>query len=180
MDPFVGEIRLVALNFAPRNWFFCQGQLLPIQQYTALFSLLGVAYGGDGRTTFALPDLRGRAVVGKGQGPGLSAYPQGSIVGTEAVTLTTAQMPAHLHTLSGGTVPVSANNGTQTQPTGNYYAANSVEQYGQAIAAGGQMASTMLAGTTGITGGGNSHENRMPYLALNYIIAYTGIFPQRP
>jgi microcystin-dependent protein len=179
MDPFVGELRLMPYSFAPNGFFPCDGRLLPINQYTALFALLGVNYGGDGRTTFALPDLRGRAIVGAGQGPGLSQYPQGSRVGTETVTLNATQMPAHVHTLATATVPVSANNGTQTQPTGNYYAANGVEQYGQAVAPNGQMSNTMLAGTTDAAGGGTAHPNLMPSLALNYVIAYNGIFPQR-
>ena len=134
-DPFIGEVGLFANNFAPRGWAFCDGQLLQISENTALFSLLGTTYGGDGRTTFGLPDLRGRTAIGEGNGPGLTPRSLGSKTGVENVTLTEAQMPSHAHTLP----PPSD--------------------------------------TTGSTGGGQSHTNMQPSLALNYIIALFGVYP---
>ena len=180
MDPFVGEIRLMPYSFAPRGWALCQGQLLPIQQNTALFALLGTQYGGNGTTTFALPDLRGRAVVGQGQGPGLTNYAQGQMAGAESVTLLSAQIPAHVHSLASATntVPASSNLGAANTPAGGYFAKNAAEQYGQAVNAAGNMAPT-LKGNSGIAGGGQAHENRQPFLALNYCIATQGVFPQR-
>jgi microcystin-dependent protein len=177
MDPFVGEIRLMAINFPPRGWAFCLGQLMPINQNTALFSLLGTTYGGDGRTTFALPDLRGRSALGIGQGPGLSSYVQGVQTGTEAVTLQVAQMPAHIHSVTG-TVAANSAIGTATSPANGYLAAAGSPQYSEN--SGGQpMADDLVSGQTDTVGGNEPHENRMPYLALNYCIALQGVFPQR-
>ena len=181
MDPFVGEIRLVGFNFAPRNWALCNGQLLAISQNTALFSLLGTTYGGNGQTTFALPDLRGRAIVHAGQGPGLSPYSRGQISGTENVTLLPAQMPAHTHSLAG-TALLKTNNGVpgnSSSPVGNYLATAAVNEYGEETSN-----KTMLAGSVGgsatLTGGSVPHDNRMPYLSMYYVIALQGIYPQRP
>lgn len=182
MDPFVGEIRLMPYSFAPRGWAFCNGQTLPITQNPALFSLLGTQYGGDGRTTFALPNLQGRTYVGAGQGQGLTNYPQGTATGTESVTLTVQQMPAHTHDLSNtATMPVNGVLATQSTPSGNYYAPVSGNpfQYGIDPQANG-MASDVLNGTASAVGGNQPHENRMPYLVLNYCIALVGIFPPRP
>ena len=178
MDPFVGEIRLMPYSFAPRGWQLCDGSLLQIRQNTALFSLLGTRYGGDGQNTFAIPDLRGRAAVGMGQGPGLTNYPQGTKAGTEAVTLQLQQMPAHIHSMTGSaTLPASTGSGAKSTPTGNYFAKEPVEQYGQA--ANGGNTKPMLNGTTSAAGGGQPHENRMPFLVMNYCIALQGVFPQR-
>jgi microcystin-dependent protein len=182
MDPFVGEIRLFALNFAPRNWAFCQGQVLSIAQNTALFSLLGTQYGGNGTTTFGLPDLRGRTYVGAGQGAGLSPYPLGTLLGSESVTLLSTQIPAHTHTLTG-TVPVNSEEANSNIVAGGYYAdipTGTPEQYSPDVLANGQMAADIISGTTGVAGGGQGHENRMPFLVLNYCIALWGIYPQRP
>jgi microcystin-dependent protein len=173
MDPLLGEIRLMALNFPPRGWAFCQGQLMAISQNTALFSLLGTTYGGDGRTTFALPDLRGR--TGMGQNP--ATYPLGTMTGTETVTLAPSAMPAHTHTLSS-TVPVSTTAGTATSPAGGFFA-QAGAQYGDS-ADGGNMAATLLNGSSTPAGGSQPHENRMPFLVLNYCIALQGDFPIRP
>jgi len=178
MDPFVGEIRLMAINFPPRGWAFCQGQLMPISQNTALFSLLGTTYGGDGRTTFGLPDLRGRTGVGVGQGPGLTNYPLGVKVGAESVTLQTSQLPAHTHAFTS-TVPTNSDLGTELTPTGGYLAAATSPQYNEN--SGGQpMAADLVTGQSAAAGNGQAHENRMPFLALNYCIALQGVFPQRP
>jgi microcystin-dependent protein len=166
-EPFLGQIILVPYNFAPRGYAFCQGQILSIAQNTALFSLLGTTYGGNGQTTFALPDLRGRHAVSQGQGPGLSFYTLGEQGGVESVTLTTQQMPAHPH-LANATMTTA----NDTKPAGNY------------LAVGGayiNAAPNTQMGAQMISPAGNSqpHENRDPYLALNYCIALQGIFPSR-
>ncbi len=173
-DPFLGEIRVSPLNFAPRGWAFCQGQLLAISQNTALFALLGTTYGGNGQTTFALPDLRGRVAVHVGQGPGLSPYDLGQVGGTETVTLTAAQLAPHTHAANC----IDAN-GDQYAPNNAIWAKDVAQnpQYGAAKAAG-TMAQNII-GSAG-SGGGQPHNNMQPYLALNYCIALQGIFPQRP
>jgi microcystin-dependent protein len=181
MDAFVGEIRAVGFNFAPRNWAFCQGQILPINQYTALFSLLGTTYGGDGRSTFALPDLRGRAAVQAGQGGGLSNYPLGQRNGVENVTLLPAQLPAHTHSLgTAGSIGVTAAQGDLTSPVNNFLAAtNNLNQYGEESTTGATMNPGSVTGTGGVQGGSAPHPNMMPYETINYIIALVGIFPPR-
>jgi microcystin-dependent protein len=179
MDPFIGEIRAVGFNYAPRGWAFCDGATLQIRSNTALFAILGTTYGGDGQSTFRLPDLRGRIVVHAGQGPGLSRYPLGSVSGTENVILALPQLAAHTHGL-GTDIAVSANNaaGSGTTPTGNVPAVNSgVQQYSPS--ADTAMAAGSVGGTAANVGGGQAHSNMMPYLTLNYIIATTGIFPPR-
>jgi len=179
MDPFVGEIRAIGFNYAPNNWAFCQGQLMPINRYTALFSLLGTTYGGDGRTTFALPDLRGRLIVHPGQGGGLSRYTLGQVSGTENTTLLVTQLPAHTHGL-GSDLAVGATTavGSVASPAGSVPALNgSVQRYSSTSDT--LMATTSVTGTAAATGGSTPHSNIMPYLSLNYIIALAGIFPQR-
>jgi microcystin-dependent protein len=169
-DPFLGEIALVGFNFPPLGWALCNGQLLPINQNTALFSLLGTTYGGDGITNFALPDLRGRVPIHMGQGPGLSSFVIGQTGGAEAITLTAAQMPSHSHTLNA-----SSQNGSSDTPTGAFPAksAAGVPQYGAA-------SNTAMAAAAVSTAGSNvPHENHQPFLTMNYIIALNGIFPSR-
>lgn len=169
-DYFVGEMRWVAFNFAPKGWATCDGQILSISQNTALFSLLGTQFGGDGKTTFALPDVRGRAPVHQGQGPGLSLRTIGEKVGTETVTLTTGQIPAHTHQLKG-----TSNIATAVTPTSNVAAAKSrTPLYGAA-----SNLVNMSPGAIDLTGGGQAHENMPPYLVLNCVIALQGIFPPR-
>jgi microcystin-dependent protein len=163
-QPFLGEIRLVGFTFAPRGWMFCQGQLLPINNNQALFALLGTTYGGDGTSTFALPDLRGRAAVGQGQGPGMVNVAIGDVMGTETVTLSTNQIPAHTHTTQG-----SAGAQTTNRPTGAYQAAGNSYSTAHDV--------TMAASDP--TGGNQPHENRPPSLGLSYVIAVQGIFPSR-
>ena len=171
-EPFLAEIRIFPYNFAPRGWAFCQGQLLAISQNTALFSLLGTTYGGNGITTFGLPDLRGRVGVHVGQGPGLSPYDLGQVGGTETVTLTAAQIAPHPH-------PANCVNGAGNSggPNNNVWSsdAGGNNQYGITKAAG-----TMAPNIIGPSGGGQPHNNIQPYLAMNYCIALQGIFPQRP
>ncbi len=168
-ESYIGEIMLVGFTYAPRNWAFCDGQLLSISSNTALFSLLGTIYGGDGRTTFALPDLRGRQPVHKGQGPGLADYREGQRSGSETVTLTAQQMPSHTH------LPrASGQAGTTSSPAGAYWAAGSgsVRPYHATPA-------VPLGSAVQSTGGSQSHENMAPYLTLSFIICLQGIYPSR-
>jgi microcystin-dependent protein len=178
MDPFLGEIRIMPFPFTTRGWAACDGRLIAISQNTALFALLGTQYGGDGRTTFALPDLRGRAIVGAGQGPGLSSYPQGTRIGTETVTLNSTQLPAHTHALGTPTVAVSGATATASSPAGGFFTKVSPETFGTGTG-NGPMAANMVNGPTTAVGGSQAHENRMPYLTLSYFIAVQGVFPQR-
>ena len=168
-NPYVGEIRLFAGNFAPAGWMFCDGTLLPIAQDETLFALIGTTYGGDGVTTFALPDLRSRVPIHMGQGAGLSAYVLAQNGGAETVTLTVAQIPAHSH------VPkANSNHGTTTMPANNVWAAAAdFTQY--------TLGSTgnMFAGAVGLAGGSQPHDNRLPYLGINFIISLFGIFPSQ-
>jgi microcystin-dependent protein len=178
-DPFLGEIILFAGNFAPRNWAFCHGQLLPISQNTALFSILGTQYGGDGRTTFALPDLRGRVPIGTGQGPGLSSYPSnGQKGGAETHTLSEAEMPQHDHPIQlqlFGSSDVAysqspAGGVPATSPEADAFAADTNLT---PMAAGAANSTVLNAGAS------QAHNNMQPYLSLNYIIALYGTFPSR-
>lgn len=180
MEPFIGQITIFAGNFAPRSWAFCDGTLLPISQYTALFSILGTTYGGDGRTTFALPDLRGRVPISPGQGPGLSDYRLGQRGGVEDVTLNITQVPSHNHNLNA-----SPNAGTSATPTGNFIAKHQVTVErgntvdGDSFTPDSTGLGSMNTGSISNTGGSQSHENRPPFLAINYIIALQGIYPSR-
>lgn len=167
MDPYLGEIRLFAGNFAPTGWALCNGQLLAISQYTALFSLLGTFYGGNGTSNFALPDLRGRAPMHYDQGPGLSPHVIGEVGGSESVTLTQLEIPPHTHALGA-----AASVGTIASPAAAVPAASSERNFGYAAAADTTMAPVGGSGS-------QAHENRQPFLALNYIIALQGIFPPR-
>ena len=173
----IGQTILFAGNFAPRGWAFCEGQTLQISQNTALFSILGTTYGGDGRTTFMLPDLRGRAAVGvggtSGEGPGLSRYVLGERGGTETHTLLTSEMPAHGHTLRDQV----AEEGDEASPVGNYLAGdpNGATNYKAAPDSGEFLATS----TSDNTGSGIAFDIRQPFLGLNYIIATQGVFPSR-
>lgn len=183
MDPFIGQIQAFGFNFAPRGWALCDGQLLPIAQNTALFSLLGTTYGGDGRTTFGLPDLRGRTALHQGRGPGLSSYRLGERGGTETVTLNNTQIPSHTHpaTFTGtGSISVNSAEGEENDPNGNFLAKTSTSSYADE-AGTGALKGLNLSGdvTVGNDGGGRSHENRQPFLVINYCIALAGLFPSR-
>lgn len=171
-EPFIAEVRIFAGNFAPRGWAFCNGQLLPINGNEALFSLIGTIYGGDGRTTFALPDLRGRAPIHAGRGPGLSEYRIGERGGAETVTLQATEIPAHNH---GFNVPAQSGDGSTDEPIGNFPAKGSNGETVYANDSNGSMG----PGTTGNAGGNQPHNNIQPYLAVNYIIALVGLFPSR-
>jgi microcystin-dependent protein len=173
-NPFLAEIRIFAGNFAPTGWARCDGQIMPIGQNTALFSLLGTTYGGDGRTTFALPNLQGCAPLQAGQGPGLSLRDLGETGGEPAVTLRQSEMPAHAHGASG-----SSNPGNQTVAAGNVWAAGS--QRGQVVYsdAGPASRSPMSPSALAASGGNQPHNNLPPYLGLTFIIALQGVFPAR-
>lgn len=176
-EPYISQIEAFPFGYAPKNWALCAGQLLPINQYQALFSLIGTYYGGDGVRNFALPDLRGRVALGFGQGTGLSNYAIGQQGGQEGHTLVVTETPTHTHTINatnngatgGSNVPgasVTLGSGYATSsgsPAVNIYSADSA---------------TIPMGSLGATGG-QAHENRMPYLALNYCIALAGIYPSR-
>jgi microcystin-dependent protein len=174
-EPFIGEIVMFGGNFAPRGWALCDGQLLAINQNQALFSILGTTYGGDGRTTFGLPDLRGRFAMHKGTGPGLSSRRLGEKGGTETETLTTAQIPAHTHT---PTVNAFSSEGDSTTPDNNIWAKSG---QGDPDYYTGEDNRIMSADAVQIAnaGGGQAHNNMPPFQAVNYIIALTGVFPSR-
>jgi len=178
-QPYVGEIRAVGFTFAPPGYFTCDGRLLPISQYDALFTLLGTTYGGDGVTTFALPDLRGRLVVSQGTGPGLSQIVFGQTAATESVTLLTNNLPSHAHlTLASTAAANTAAPGPTTYlaaPVTNN-AANT-ELFYLPNTSNGKTIVPLDPSTVGAAGNSLPHENRMPFLAINYIIAWSGIFP---
>ena len=174
MEPFIGQIMMFGGNFAPRGWALCDGQLLPIAQNSALFSILGTTYGGDGKTTFGLPDLRGRAPMHAGHGPGLSARQLGQKSGSETNTLTTNQIPSHKHGLNASNEPGSINTA----------AGNSLGSFGQSLPPSGPYTSSspntpMNAGAIGSTGGGQPVNNMQPFQVVNFVIALQGIFPSR-
>lgn len=171
-EPFVGQITAVGFGFAPKGWALCNGQILPIAQNQALFSLLGTTFGGNGVTTFALPDLRGRTPIHWGTGPGLASIALGESAGTETVTLITSQLPMHNHI-------AMASNATADQavPGGNLWAtesAGATAMYSDQSATG-----TMSPQAVGSAGGNQPHNNMQPYLTINFIIALQGIFPSR-
>ncbi|MEA3009707.1 MAG: hypothetical protein QOJ91_1399 [Sphingomonadales bacterium] len=176
MDPFVAEIRIVPFNFAPKGWAFCDGQLLPLSQNTALFALLGTTYGGDGKSTFALPNLQGSAAMHPGQGPGLSLRDLGEMGGEQSVTLLVSEMPVHTHTMNATTSPSTttlpaSNTSLGRSVGGSFYKANVPTPYGALT----QMAPQALPPA----GGSLPHNNLQPYLTLNYILALQGVFPPR-
>ena len=180
-EPFIGEVKMFGFYFAPRGYATCQGQLMSIAQNTALFSLLGTYYGGDGQTTFGLPDLQGRVPIGQGQGPGLPAYQMGEKAGATSATLTTAQMPAHVHPAQGITVniPVSTGGADSSSPAGAYLADNGTDGYSSVSTSGASYGAVQLSGNTAITGSGFPFSIMNPYLVMNYSIATEGIFPSR-
>ncbi len=164
---FIGEIRLFGGNFAPVGWAFCNGQIIPISQNSALFNLIGTTYGGDGQSTFALPDLQGRRPVHQGQGPGLSTYVIGQLGGVEAVTLIGSQGGSHSHSPQA-----VAQSGTVDAPAGNVWAQWSDNPYATT-----GSTEDLAANAIGQSGGNQPHENRSPFLVVSYIIALYGIYP---
>jgi microcystin-dependent protein len=177
MEPFfIAHICLFGGNFAPRGWAFCQGQLLPIAQYTALFSLVGTMYGGDGRTTFGLPDFRGRIPVGQGYGPGLYPMTQGEMGGVFNTTLLTVQIPSHTHTASAS-VPVKSTAGNSANPGNAVISGGTTSTYAPAANATGNLAG--ITATVQPAGSSQPFSNTMPSLGINFIIALEGIYPSR-
>ncbi|HEX8723305.1 MAG TPA: tail fiber protein [Pyrinomonadaceae bacterium] len=173
-DPFVAEIRIFPFNFAPKGWAFCDGQLLPLSQNTALFSLLGTVYGGDGKSTFALPDLQGRAAMHPGQGDGLSLRDLGQMGGAESITLLVSEMPLHTHTLKANdftgdiTIPSQTTSLAESGGGKLYVQANPAPALSQ-----------MAFQAAPPAGGSLPHNNMQPYLTLNFCIALQGVFPPR-
>ena len=173
-EPFVGEIRMFAGNFAPRSHALCDGQLLAISQNNALFALLGTLYGGDGRTTFGLPDLRGRVPIHMGSGPGLTPRTLGNKIGNETATVSVSELPSHTHTMQGST-----NFGGDTSPADNVPGTGAGANLYNDAPAGGEVVA-MDADAVTVSGGSNqSHANIMPFLCINFIISLVGIFPSR-
>ncbi|MBZ0305164.1 MAG: tail fiber protein [Anaerolineae bacterium] len=168
-QPYVGEIRMFGGNFAPAGWAFCEGQLLPISEYETLFNLIGTTYGGDGESTFAMPDLRGRIPIHQGQGPGLSSYILAETGGVESVTLAVSQLPSHTHlyqaTGSGGTL--------QPSPVGAAVTNDRVIMFSPGLL----TPDTMPPQTVSPVGGNQPHDNMMPFLCVSFIISLFGIFP---
>ena len=167
--PYIGDLMLVGYNFAPRGWMDCSGQLLAISSNTALFSLIGTTYGGDGRTTFALPDLRGRLPIAAGTGPGLTPRPQGAKGGQEQHTLTVNEMPAHSHAISAADSAA-----TTEDPDGNLFATATDPLYRP-----GPGSAALGSAALGLVGSSLPHENRMPYTTLRWVICVQGEFPSR-
>lgn len=184
MDPIMGTITIFAGTFAPRGWALCDGSLQSIAENSALFSIIGTTYGGDGVNTFALPDLRGRAPISAGNGPGLSPYSLGQNGGSELVTLTTSQIPTHIHTASGK-VATGGDDALTDVAAGNLLASES-RGGGDALniyntgAGTSFMAENSVQVVVGATGSNQAHQNMQPYLSINYIIATEGIYPSRP
>ncbi len=174
-DPFIGEIRVFGGNFAPKGWALCNGQLMAIVQNTALFSILGTRYGGDGRTTFGLPNLQGSAPMHQGAGPGLTPRSLGEKGGSPYVTLLTSEMPAHTHTPMGDGAAGSA---TASVATNNVWGSAS-NRSGSSIYTNDPSRVQMSPMALGVSGGSQPHNNMQPYLGLNFIIALEGIFPPR-
>jgi microcystin-dependent protein len=170
MDPFVAEIRIYPFNFPPKGWAFCDGQLLPISQNTALFSLLGTTYGGDGKSTFALPNMQGNAPMHPGQGPGLSLHDLGETGGSETVSLLESEIPAHSHTLRA-----SLDDADLRIPT----ASRSLAKANSSVYVTGNPNTALAAEGLTPAGGDQPHNNMMPYLTLNFCIALQGVFPPR-
>ncbi|MAE65354.1 MAG: phage tail protein [Phycisphaeraceae bacterium] len=167
-EPFIAEIRIFAGNFAPRNWAFCNGSLLPIAQNTALFSLVGTTYGGDGRTTFGLPNLEGRVPMHAGNGPGLTSRRLGEVGGVTTVTLNASQMASHTHQLRG-----SDEDNDSTLPQGHAHGLQSI------VYRPASNLQPMAAGSLPPVGGGGAHTNLQPHLAINFVIAVVGLYPSR-
>lgn len=182
-EPFVGQIQAFGFNFAPRGWAQCNGQLLSISENSALYSLLGTTYGGDGKTTFGLPDLRGRAALHMGQGPGLGNYPIGQKAGMEGVTLTVNQIPSHSHEAAGLTAVMRCNDTSadHASPVGNTIARVGDRPVFDTDPPDADMHadSVLISGNVATAGGSQPHNNMQPYLVVNFCIALIGVYPSR-
>jgi microcystin-dependent protein len=180
-DPFLGEIKIFGFDWAPRGHLLCSGQILAISTNSALFSLLGTTYGGNGQTTFGLPNLQGRVAKSQGQGPGLPSYQMGQTAGSTSVNILVSNMPAHVHPATGITanLPVASGPGTTNSPVGNYLAQAPIDMYATAATASKNYGTLAASGTTGSTGQSIPLNIENPYLVVNYSIAIQGIFPSR-
>jgi len=174
-EPFIAEIRMFTYNFAPRGWAFCDGQLLPIAQNTALFSLIGTTYGGDGRSTLGLPDMQDRAPMHPGRGPGLTARRLGEKTGIEIVNLTEAQIPNHAHTMA-----VTKNSATTTNPAGLYPSGHKDDSKGYMYKDNPTLDAVFSSSAIATVGGNQGHLNMQPYLTVSFCIALVGLYPSRP
>lgn len=175
-DPFVAEIRIFGFNFPPKGWAFCDGQILPLSQNTALFSLLGTIYGGDGKSTFALPNLQGSVPMHPGQGPGLSLHDLGEVSGVESVTLLQSEMPSHAHSVGRAL----ADAGNSITPVNSVWAQSAAGRGAAALYKDGAPTGQVNVNSLNFAGGNLPHNNMQPYLTLNFCIALQGIFPARP
>lgn len=179
-EPFIGEIKIFGFNFAPQSYMTCQGQILSIAQNTALFSLLGTTYGGNGQTTFALPDLQGRVPIGQGTGPGLPSYNMGQVGGTPTTTLLSSNMPIHNHAATGINVRIPVTAASEDSSATNNYIGNAVnDTFGPAASPSASLGAPVVSGATAMAGGSQPFSIMNPYLTINYSIAIYGIFPSR-
>ncbi|GAA4772769.1 MULTISPECIES: phage tail protein [Flavobacterium] len=179
-EPFIGEIKIFGFNFAPQSYMTCQGQILSIAQNTALFSLLGTTYGGNGQTTFALPNLQGRVPIGQGTGPGLPTYTMGQVGGTPTTTLISSNMPIHNHAATGINVRIPVTSASEDSSATNNYIGNAVnDTFGPVASPTNSLGAPVVSGSTAMAGGSQPFSIMNPYLAINYSIAVFGIFPSR-
>lgn len=182
-EPFIGEVKILGFNFPPRGYLLCAGQQMSVASNTALFALIGTTYGGNGQTTFNLPDLQGRVPIGQGQGPGLPDYSMGEAAGSTTATLLTSNMPAHIHTVNSVRVGIKSNSALADSPTSTdaYPGTNTTNVWAESSTANAYMASdaAIVSGTTDITGSSMPFSIVNPYLVINYSIATEGIFPSR-
>lgn len=180
-EPFIGEVKLLGFYFAPMGYMTCQGQLLSIAQNTAMFSLLGTTYGGDGQTTFALPDLQGRIPIGQGQGPGLPPYDMGEMAGSLSTTMTVQNLPQHAHTLTSAHIQIKAStaNAGELTPDGTYPATTSTNAYADAATSNVFTGGGTITGSTDSSGNSLPLSIQNPFLCMNFSIATEGIFPSR-
>jgi microcystin-dependent protein len=179
-DQFLAEIRIFPFNFPPTGWAFCDGQIMPISQNTALFALLGTTYGGDGKSTFALPDMQSNAPMQPGQGQGLSLRDLGEMSGVESVTLIQSEMPFHTHALSGSDADATTDQPASQLPAKGFWDNGTAGGLVGAYSSNSPANATMAFQALTLAGGGLPHNNMQPYLTLNFCIALQGIFPQRP
>jgi microcystin-dependent protein len=180
MEPYTGEIRVFAGNFAPVGWLTCQGQLVQISEFSALYSLIGTTYGGDGQSTFALPNLSSRVVVGQGPLPGSSSYQLGQQMGVETVSLLNTQLPTHSHPFTGTIGVPSGSDRDQTNPVGSYFGSNGTALYSSTLGTADKLGDGAVTGQSNVVGGSQPHANIQPVLAVSYIICTQGNYPSQP
>lgn len=180
MEPYVGEIRIFGGNFAPLGWLFCRGQLLQISEYDVLFQLIGTTYGGDGVTTFGVPNLASRVVVGQGQMPGGQNYQIGQMMGVESLMLNGTQLPVHAHAFAGTVNAINSGGTAQANPNGNYFGYGGGTSYNTGLGLSPDSLNTgAVAGQSSVVGSGQPHANIQPVLATSYIICTSGLYPSQ-